>query len=101
MAKGVNGYRKEKQRLFCQGHAGKKRFYKKVLLKWDEENVGTDDAEFIITIKKGFSFLEDDHLTTKTFQTVPEAMAGIHKIYTCGCDFCKDRKKTNFPDAWQ
>ncbi len=91
--KGVNNYRKEKGRLFCQGHAGKNRFYKKVLLNWDEEGIGTDDQEFIITIKKGFSFLKDDHMATMSYPTVNEAMTGIHKIYTCGCDICNPNNR--------
>ncbi len=88
MAKGVNRYKKEKQRLFCEGHSTKKRFFKKVLKNWNEEGVGTNDPEFIITVKKGFSFLEDDHLHTKSFSSVEKALAGIHKIYICGCDRC-------------
>ncbi len=88
MAKGVNGYRKEKQRLFCQGHAGKKLFYAKVLDKWEEDGVGTNDQQFIVTIKTGYSFLEDDHLATKAYDSVEKALAGIHTIFACGCDRC-------------
>jgi hypothetical protein len=89
MRKGVNNYRKEKQRLFCQGHSGKKRFYKKVLKSWEEEGVGTDHAQFIITINKGYSFEQDNHLHTMSFTTPQKAMDGIKKIYTCGCDWCR------------
>lgn len=81
-------YKKEKARLFCQGHAGKKLFYKKVLKNWQEEDIGSDHQQFVVTINKGYSFEEDNHIQTMAFDTVQKAMEGIKKIYTCGCDWC-------------
>ena len=88
----ILGYKKEKQRLFCQGISGKQRQYKKnirnVLDKWDEENVGTPDVQFVLTLKKGFSFAEDDHIMTKNFDTVQGASNGLKSVYSCQCERC-------------
>ena len=84
------GYKKEKQRLFCQGYSAKRRFFAKVLETWEEENIGTDDEKYIVTIKKGYSFMDDDHMHTMIFDSSIAAMNGIKKIYICECDYCKD-----------
>ena len=87
MTRGINGYRKEKQRLFCEGHVGKVKFFKKMLKKWDEEM--TDDGiKFVVTIADGFSFLEEDHMSTMTFDTVTAATSAMKSVFVCGCDTC-------------
>ena len=77
MSKMSGLHRKEQARLFCQGHAGKVRFYKKVLDEWIEPGDGT----FVVRIKNGFSFDKEYEVREMVFNDVDKAMNSMHKVY--------------------
>ena len=75
-------------RRSAQLNRSQTRVYKRIK-NWEEDNIGTDDEEYTLTLFPGKSFEKDFHLSKKGFPSAAEAMRGIRKIYDCHCHECK------------
>ena len=76
-------------RMAAQTNKSRSKIYRRIE-RWEENNIGTDNEEYVITLKVGWSFLKEDHLTTKIFSSVGDAMRGMREVRKCGCDSCKE-----------
>lgn len=58
---------------------------------WDDERAEGNGV--IVTLRYGYSFLRDEHLGVKGFDTVTEAKRGVRAgdVFRCSCNECSRR----------
>jgi hypothetical protein len=61
----------------------------KIIINWEEFNVGTEDFEVQITLIPGYSFEVGEHDNKRGFSTVQKAMIAARNAVFCGCIFCR------------